>query len=533
MLPASLPSEVLHCTESNRMFQPKTDPADEQKADTLDRWVQRQMEEAMRHLPKDLEVLPSPLLLDQMEPKPSSSSRSKNRRRAGVPSRSAGEEESPTAAVVTSGAVVSQPADVKAVAINPSSSSATALSARVAAPLPKPSSHSPAQDSEATPEELEERLRFFARQIKSFRKTCLLYSSSEFRERIKQMEEDYETAVRQFYCRPPSPTPSHRSAAAVQPTLGLQRAAAEKSRSCLQNGAVAVQPTSCLQSAAAAEQPTPGLQSASAAAAVEQSTQCQQPAAEFPGGSEDGPPPFPVPEGPEDGPPLFPVSEGSEGPLTVFQAELTHSLTYSPSLPQPPPHVAEDAVRGTPWLKSSGVLATPRPLRTPLRVSATPRLLRTPLRVSGTPRPLCKPLRVLATPLPLLTSLSLGCHPRRRGGRSPLILTETVPGEPWEPEKPPGKPSEALSAPDEPSEAETPLVKPSEAQSEPAAAGPPAAGPGTGSCSSSSLNCSGTGSAGPLVTGAEASAGPPVTGAEASSGPPVTGAEVSAGPPMT
>ncbi|MEQ2300989.1 hypothetical protein AMECASPLE_031466 [Ameca splendens] len=32
------------------------DPADKQKADVLDRWVQRQKEEAMRNLPTDLEV---------------------------------------------------------------------------------------------------------------------------------------------------------------------------------------------------------------------------------------------------------------------------------------------------------------------------------------------------------------------------------------------------------------------------------------------------------------------------------------------
>ncbi|KAK5607799.1 hypothetical protein CRENBAI_011164 [Crenichthys baileyi] len=127
MLPASLHSGVLHLASPNRMFPPNTDPADEQKADALDRWVQCQMEEAMRHLPKDLEVLPSPLLLDQMEreaaqrqrrslpapvpaAKPSSSSRRKNRRRAGVNSRSAGEEESATATVVMPAVVVSLPA---------------------------------------------------------------------------------------------------------------------------------------------------------------------------------------------------------------------------------------------------------------------------------------------------------------------------------------------------------------------------------------------------------------------------------------
>ncbi|KAK5623915.1 hypothetical protein CRENBAI_000201, partial [Crenichthys baileyi] len=93
------------------------DLADKQKADALDRWVECQKEEAMRNLPKDLEVLPSPLLLEQMEreaaqrqrvregcsvpppqlrrsppasvlaAKKSSSSRRRNRRRARVPSR--------------------------------------------------------------------------------------------------------------------------------------------------------------------------------------------------------------------------------------------------------------------------------------------------------------------------------------------------------------------------------------------------------------------------------------------------------------
>ncbi|MEQ2280785.1 hypothetical protein AMECASPLE_023523 [Ameca splendens] len=49
------------------MFSPTTDPADTQKADALDHWVQRQKEEARRNLPTDLEVVPSPLLLEEME----------------------------------------------------------------------------------------------------------------------------------------------------------------------------------------------------------------------------------------------------------------------------------------------------------------------------------------------------------------------------------------------------------------------------------------------------------------------------------
>ncbi|KAK5608073.1 hypothetical protein CRENBAI_005153, partial [Crenichthys baileyi] len=37
------------------------------RADALDRWVECRREEAMRNLPTDLEVLPSPLLLEQMK----------------------------------------------------------------------------------------------------------------------------------------------------------------------------------------------------------------------------------------------------------------------------------------------------------------------------------------------------------------------------------------------------------------------------------------------------------------------------------
>ncbi|MEQ2166866.1 hypothetical protein GOODEAATRI_032782 [Goodea atripinnis] len=99
-----------------------------------------------------------------------------------------------------------------------------------------PSSIAPAYSTDSSPDELEERLRFYAQQIKSFRKTSLMYSSSELMDRIRHMERDYETAVRQFYCRPPPSTP------------GLQGAAA----------AAAEQPMPGLQGAAAAEQPTPG-----------------------------------------------------------------------------------------------------------------------------------------------------------------------------------------------------------------------------------------------------------------------------------
>ncbi|MEQ2273272.1 hypothetical protein XENORESO_001886, partial [Xenotaenia resolanae] len=197
----------------------------------MDPWVKQEMEEAMRLLPTDLEVLPSPLLLEQMEreaaqrqrvregcsvllpqlqrsppasvpaTKPSSSSRRKKHRHAGIPSRSSGEE------------VVSLPADVRAAASKPASSPATAQSARLTAPPPMPSALVPARSSGATPAELEQRLRFTASQIKILRTTGLLYSSPELKERIKQIEMEYEAALRLFYCHPPSPTSSVQEAA--------------------------------------------------------------------------------------------------------------------------------------------------------------------------------------------------------------------------------------------------------------------------------------------------------------------------------
>ncbi|KAK5610401.1 hypothetical protein CRENBAI_005235 [Crenichthys baileyi] len=75
------------------------------------------------------------------------------------------------------------------------------------------------------PGSLQQLEQFFARQIKSFRRTSLMYFSPELMERIRQMEGDYETAIRQFYCRPPS-TPGLQGAAgaAEQSTPGLQPA---------------------------------------------------------------------------------------------------------------------------------------------------------------------------------------------------------------------------------------------------------------------------------------------------------------------
>ncbi|KAK5619563.1 hypothetical protein CRENBAI_013049 [Crenichthys baileyi] len=110
---------------------------------------------------------------------------------------------------------------VMAAANIPASSSATVLSARLAAPLPKLSSH------------------------------CLHTLQPKILwEKVRQMEDDYKTAVRQFYCRPPPSSLGLQSGAPAQPTPGLQSsAAAEQPTPGLQNAA-AVQPKSCLQSAA-------------------------------------------------------------------------------------------------------------------------------------------------------------------------------------------------------------------------------------------------------------------------------------------
>ncbi|KAK5609234.1 hypothetical protein CRENBAI_014414 [Crenichthys baileyi] len=50
-----------------RMFPPPKDLADKLQTSARDHWVQRQIDEARRYLPNDLEVLPSPLLLEQKE----------------------------------------------------------------------------------------------------------------------------------------------------------------------------------------------------------------------------------------------------------------------------------------------------------------------------------------------------------------------------------------------------------------------------------------------------------------------------------
>ncbi|KAK5610092.1 hypothetical protein CRENBAI_011967, partial [Crenichthys baileyi] len=161
---------------------------------------------------------PAPLAVHSGPAVTSPSSRRKKRRR-GAPSYSAGEEvislpadlkaaaskpaSSPATALSPRLAAASMPASSPATALSPrlaaasmsASSPATALSPRLTAAPPMPSSLAPARCSEATPDELEQRLRFFARQIRGFRKTSLLYFSPELMERIRQMEEDYGTAV--------------------------------------------------------------------------------------------------------------------------------------------------------------------------------------------------------------------------------------------------------------------------------------------------------------------------------------------------
>ncbi|KAK5621006.1 hypothetical protein CRENBAI_015406, partial [Crenichthys baileyi] len=99
---------------------PKLDLADGKQESASDRWVQQQMEEAMRHLPADLEVLPSLLLLELMEreavQRHSPPASMETPARSTFPS--AGEEVGP------------MPADVKDAASNPASSSATVCQAR-------------------------------------------------------------------------------------------------------------------------------------------------------------------------------------------------------------------------------------------------------------------------------------------------------------------------------------------------------------------------------------------------------------------
>ncbi|MED6294909.1 hypothetical protein CHARACLAT_025885 [Characodon lateralis] len=67
MLPASLHSGFLHCSSLDRMFPSHLDLADSRQESARDRWVQQQKKEAMKNVPTGLEVLPSPLLLEEIE----------------------------------------------------------------------------------------------------------------------------------------------------------------------------------------------------------------------------------------------------------------------------------------------------------------------------------------------------------------------------------------------------------------------------------------------------------------------------------
>ncbi|KAK5606078.1 hypothetical protein CRENBAI_000785 [Crenichthys baileyi] len=133
----------------------------------------------------------------------------KKRRRRVTSRFSAGKEEIPMSAAATAAVVFPMP------------SSATALSPRLAVDPPMLSSLAAAQGSVAMPDELEERLRFYVRQIKSFRRTSLLHPSPELKEKISEMEENYRSAARQFYCWPP-------------PSSCLQKGATAQPRPCLQ-----------------------------------------------------------------------------------------------------------------------------------------------------------------------------------------------------------------------------------------------------------------------------------------------------------
>ncbi|KAK5604734.1 hypothetical protein CRENBAI_011444 [Crenichthys baileyi] len=300
------------------MFQPNLDLADDHQASSIDlfTFLSREAEHTLRRS-AGLSVRQSaydgsrlaipclgtgPLRRCSSPPlhtavKPSSSSRRKKRRRGAPSCVSAGEEESPTAAAATPGAVTPLHAGGRAAASKPASSSATALSPRLDAAPPILSSLAPAWCSEATPDELEQ---LFARLIKSFRRTSLMYSSPELMERIRQMEGDYETDSRELLLLQSSPRQDSRELLLSSP---------------LQN--------------AAAEQPTSGLQSA----ATEQSTPGLQPAVELPEGPEGGLPPLPGPEH---------LLSFLWGVLTEFKPDTHHDTLHAtpqpdsrPDTPQP------------------------------------------------------------------------------------------------------------------------------------------------------------------------------------------------------
>ncbi|KAK5606568.1 hypothetical protein CRENBAI_018563 [Crenichthys baileyi] len=154
MLPARLHSGVLRYTSLDRMFPSNMDLADGRQESARDRWVQQQMEKALRHLPADLEVLPSPLLLEQMERfgavlrlLPWLHTQIRQQSRCPPPAaRNVSAERLP--AFSTSEDVGPMSAEVRAAASNPASLSAIALSPRLAAAPPMPSLLAPASDGE-------------------------------------------------------------------------------------------------------------------------------------------------------------------------------------------------------------------------------------------------------------------------------------------------------------------------------------------------------------------------------------------------
>ncbi|KAK5612520.1 hypothetical protein CRENBAI_012528 [Crenichthys baileyi] len=85
--------------------------------------------------------------------------------------------------------------------VSPTSLSVTAQSHRLAAASPVTS---PVLVTRATLDEPEKRLRLHARKLKLVRRTSLLHPSPELKEKVREIEENYEVAVRHFCCRPAS-----------------------------------------------------------------------------------------------------------------------------------------------------------------------------------------------------------------------------------------------------------------------------------------------------------------------------------------
>ncbi|KAK5617645.1 hypothetical protein CRENBAI_002381 [Crenichthys baileyi] len=184
-------------------------------------------------------------------------------------------------AAVTSGTVVSLLADVETTASIPVSLSATSVCPRLAADPPAPSLLLPTHITVATPDELEERLRFYARQLKNFRATRalqlsnprqaareLLHGSHHVSEALLPLQSSCHVSRALLQS-----SPCHVSRALLHSSQ-FRRHVSVRCRAdpCVQaeshlppsvssprssQSAAAELPTSCLLSAAAAEQPTP------------------------------------------------------------------------------------------------------------------------------------------------------------------------------------------------------------------------------------------------------------------------------------